>query len=717
MSTKFQGLSCPTSWDTDVFLKLHPVYPVSSCRAEIPCCSTNPPVSDVFSTAAWSGDIVIDFQIFHNLFQYSQQWILLLHWSLQYIRLKWSVPDSLSIQCSELQSIAVLHRFCSVISSWDQQSSRSSQYSLYFFWESSIPYSDTMASAIGLTETGPQMDWTRDAKIYDRYLNWKTKVELIFNSVLSKATAVQKSSYLRLWMGDPGIPLIRKWENTGRISFEHAEAAEGIEISNGYKLETFWNLLDEELKPKGNKLLSVIELWTRSKQGSKSLNEWLTYVHNLAELCDYPAASKERIIRDVLIINCSNEKAKDKIIWKGHEIKLEEVIGILQTEDSTQRTLQEMNSKPRNSTMQAMTRKSLEAKETRRRVSAVQHPKVLVLHHLNPPVLEDCVINAENHTLRNMKQSARPKQPSAMVVVRLVTTRTVAKRQETSPRSHSIQRRCISQALQNKSSMMKKETESLLAGQHMLSMKHSKPQQELLIQFSIGKDFHSIDKKVTLKLDTGADVNAFNQTTFRKLFPDVVLQPSTVVLENFDKTMVKPMGTFKCFLRWKGKVYRIQAEVMDSADTPNVLSRETTFLMGILKPCFVVKKVPEIPDGTVTMNCHSKVEINNSKSIQGSQMSCSSSTNTKKLVKTAVPPKDVQHIHPDSLKNKPLTQEMIETTYQDVFQGLGKFPGEPYKLRLKERTMSLQSIDHERFQSTSKRHFMRKCNDSSKSMY
>ena len=77
--------------------------------------------------------------------------------------------------------------------------------------------------------------------------------------------------------------------------------------------------------------------------------------------------------------------------------------------------------------MQVMTRKSLEAKETRR-VSAVQHPKVLVLHHrvFNPPVLEDCVINAENHTLRNMKQSARPKQPSVMVVVRLVITRTVA---------------------------------------------------------------------------------------------------------------------------------------------------------------------------------------------------------------------------------------------------------------------------------------------------
>ena len=115
--------------------------------------------------------------------------------------------------------------------------------------------------------------------------------------------------------------------------------------------------------------------------------------------------------------------------------------------------------------MQPMTRKGLGAKKTRRRVSAVQYPKVLVLHHraLNLPVLEDCVINAGSRTLRNTKQSAKPKQPSAMVVEKLVITRTVAKRQGTSPTSHSIQRRYISQASQTKSSMMKKEIESLLA--------------------------------------------------------------------------------------------------------------------------------------------------------------------------------------------------------------------------------------------------------------
>ena len=36
-----------------------------------------------------------------------------------------------------------------------------------------------------------------------------------------------------------------------------------------------------------------------------------------------------------------------------------------------------------------------------------------------------------------------------------------------------------------------------------------------------------------------------------------------------------------------------------------------------------------------------------------------------------------------SITDLPLTQEKVESMYADVFQGLGKFPGDPYKLRLK----------------------------------
>ena len=94
------------------------------------------------------------------------------------------------------------------------------------------------------------------------------------------------------------------------------------------------------MKPKGNKLVAVIELWTHSKQSDKPLNEWLTSIYNLIEVCDYPEDSKDRIIRDALIIGCSSDKAKDKIVQQGEAVTLNQVIEILQTEDAMIETLQ-----------------------------------------------------------------------------------------------------------------------------------------------------------------------------------------------------------------------------------------------------------------------------------------------------------------------------------------------------------------------------------------
>ena len=117
--------------------------------------------------------------------------------------------------------------------------------------------------------------------------------------------------------------------------------------------------------------------------------------------------------------------------------------------------------------------------------------------------------------------------------------------------------------------------------------------------------------------------------------------------------------------------------------------------MGILKPCFIVKKVPEIPDGTATMNCNSKAEIKSSKSIQGPQVSCSAST------------KDVQHIHPDSLKNKPLTQgdnlprcipRVSENFLENHTNSGSRENYVPAKHRLRKVPVHLQDAFHEEVQ-------------------
>ena len=66
-----------------------------------------------------------------------------------------------------------------------------------------------------------------------------------------------------------------------------------------------------------------------------------------------------------------------------------------------------------------------------------------------------------------------------------------------------------------------------------------------------------------------------------------------------------------------------------------------------------------------------------------SQMNCASISNTAESPESSSDHVAGSNNHSLSIADLPLTQEKVESTYADIFQGLGKFPGEPYKLRLK----------------------------------
>ena len=213
----------------------------------------------------------------------------------------------------------------------------------------------------------------------------------------------------------------------------------------------------------------------------------------------------------------------------------------------------------------------------------------------------------------------------------------------------------------------------------------------IMIEFGCGLTPLSFDRKLTLQADTGADANAINKKTFAQLFPQVELEESTFLLQNFDKGLVKPIGSFRCFLRWKDHKYRVKIEVMGT-DTPNILSRETTFLMGILKKCLPVEKVPikqihtpnSIPGQTEQVPSMEGVFRHSVTSTEeGSQMNYASISKTAESPETQISSNSGSNKPSLSIIDLPLTQETVESTYADVFQGLGKFPGEQYKLRLK----------------------------------
>ena len=596
--------------------------------------------------------------------------------------------------------------------------------------------------ATGLLETGPKLDWTRDNKIFDRYQIWKEKVELIFSSALEESSSKQKVSYLRYWMGEQGIPLVKKWSALGKLDFSSSEEDD---LLSGYILQNYWNLLEAEFKPKGNKLLSVIELWTRSKQGSKTLNEWLTYVYNLVESCDY-GDSSERIIRDVLIIGCNSDKAKDKIVRQGEKIKLQDVIEILQLEDSTRQTLTEMTSTTQKIHYASYEKKKGTGKKQKFQFNSNSSSSSSSGQKQDSTGSQKLCYRCSKNYSKGHEKVCKALNAKCNACGVEGHFEIACKKSGNFPKKFtskfqkpgSTGRMNIASAVEEPALQADFFDEKGVLKEYrpksMYVLSGASDDKPIMIEFGCGLTPISFDRKLTLQADTGADMNAINKKTFIELFPDVELEESTHILQNFDKRLIKPIGSFRCFLRWKGHKYRVKFEVM-GIETPNLLSRETTFLMGILKKCLSVEKTQNEPNNQISSlsvsghsvppteaapvpltegaSCHSvppteaapvpPTEATPLASTEGvschsvpltetapltsteerSQMNCASISDTAKTPDSSSVRVVGSNNHSLSVTDLPLTQEKVETTYADVFQGLGKFPGEPYKLRLK----------------------------------
>ena len=176
---------------------------------------------------------------------------------------------------------------------------------------------------------------------------------------------------------------------------------------------------------------------------------------------------------------------------------------------------------------------------------------------------------------------------------------------------------------------------------------------------------------VLLKADTGADINLINRKTFDQLFDSKVLKPTPIRMENYGNSTVKVLGMFHAFLRWKTRVYKQLFYVTDCDRSPNLLSRDACYTLGVVKPCYMVERtmsaqqhmVPNLPTSSnVPKPSHHQT-------MKGGKLSDDSRK---------------QSISQSQLKDCPLTKQDILHVYSDVFTGIGKFPGTPYKFQLKE---------------------------------
>ena len=189
---------------------------------------------------------------------------------------------------------------------------------------------------------------------------------------------------------------------------------------------------------------------------------------------------------------------------------------------------------------------------------------------------------------------------------------------------------------------------------------------------------------VLLKADTGADVNLMNSITFDKVIGDrTVLQLTSLRMEAYgNNTEFQVLGKFHAFLRWKNCVYRQLFYVTNANASPNLLLRDGCYTLGVLKPCYSVEtaenssRFQEDPQATPTQptvnsdNAKMHVDLSHHCGNEGSAKEKPSHSNKWSLTK-------------EQLQGMPLMKQDILEAYSDVFTGIGKFPGPPYKFQLK----------------------------------
>ena len=201
---------------------------------------------------------------------------------------------------------------------------------------------------------------------------------------------------------------------------------------------------------------------------------------------------------------------------------------------------------------------------------------------------------------------------------------------------------------------------------HMVSVPHANKH---LVKFPIALDYTLRSwignstippQTVLLKADTGANVNLMIRQTFNQLFGEAkVLQPTPIRMENYGNSAVKVLGIFYVFLRWKDKVYKQIIYITDCNRSPNLLSRDACYTLGVLKPCYTVES------GGISTKCensfpHQKMS-GTEKKLSNNSTKCSR----------------------EQLQGSPLMKQDILETYADIFTRIGKFPGLPYKFQLK----------------------------------
>ena len=162
------------------------------------------------------------------------------------------------------------------------------------------------------------MDWTEDAELHKKYIEWREEVEFELGSSLSGKSNTVKSNYMLRWAGKSARDYLK---NLPESEFKYEKAS----------AEAILQALEEKIKPKSNEIAAFTKLHSL-KQGDMPLSEIICEAKRLAELCNYPN-DQDWLIRDMIVSGIQSLRVYQKCI-DAKDLSLQDCINICQAEDA-----------------------------------------------------------------------------------------------------------------------------------------------------------------------------------------------------------------------------------------------------------------------------------------------------------------------------------------------------------------------------------------------
>ena len=389
---------------------------------------------------------------------------------------------------------------------------------------------------------------------------------------------------------------------------------------------------------------------------------------------------KTRVLRDTIISGISSEKIRAKIVKEGHEVTLAQVMEIARLEVSTQQHLDRMQETAKVNYVQYgnLTKSKKGKKSTQSGASGGSYRGDTGHGTSSKPSGKGKKLPFPQDTCYRCGKGRHQKTKDCKALDMVCRGcgkkghfEKVCLKAKHSTHSLEVPQTSTSTAGAGAGEPLYFDDDGQPVFAHMVSVPHANKH---LIKFPIPLDHSTLrtqignsttpPQMVLLKADTVADVNLMNRQTFNQLFGKAkdMLQPTPIRMENYGNSAVKVLGMFYVFLRWKDKVSKQLFYITDCDRSPNLLSRDTCYTLGVLKPCYTVENSTKLYTKCEHSFLHQKMS--------GTEKKLSNNSTKHSISK-------------EQLQGSPLTKQDILGPYADVFTRIGKFPGLPYKFQIK----------------------------------